>query len=236
MAQNNRRYLRLSLAVNVGLLLVCAYLGYAATTYYERSLGAALAVPVTTAGEHHSVLWLLGDSRIQQWARHDVLDGYYVGLPGATSWQIRNYLDTSDLSVFAGKRVVLQFGVNDLRVLGVQPDRASDVVADVFANVLYVAETLAEVASEVIVLTLFPVDTPTLPRSLVWSTAINEAVMTLNTKLVGEVDSGTVSVLDADQWLRPPEAALFVDPLHMSALAYDKLNSGLQVRLNHAVQ
>jgi len=235
LANNYPRLLRLSLVANLLLALFCAALAYAASRYYERSLRASLAAHVTTAGSAASEIWFLGDSRVQEWAEFDEFGAYYIGLPGATSWQVRNYLDTADLDEYANKRVVLQFGVNDFRILGYRPDEAEEIEASVFQNTQHVATALSRVASEVMLLTVLPVDAPGLPRSLVWSAEIGEAIADLNNNLMQEPPAARVTVLDASAWLDSSQEELFRDALHLKSTAYAQLNSGLRSRLDDAL-
>ncbi len=106
------------------LLTVVAITGASAQwvlNFYERSLRAQFPVQGVIQGNPDANIVFLGDSRVSDWAEHDRLKELYVGFPEATVSQIRSRITDIDWPD-STQTIVVQAGVNDLRILGIRPE------------------------------------------------------------------------------------------------------------------
>ena len=227
---------RLTIAIGAALLVVVTgLLVQSWRTAYERSLAAQHPVAPQQRGNDASEWLFVGDSRVSQWAQHDTLGASYLGFPGASTWQIAMFFAEPQLQAVRGKRVVLQFGINDLRLLGLRPQSKSALVQATADNLWQLAERMSLLASDVTLLGVIPPAHPGLLRRFVWSSAVEEAVTEVNASLRDRYESaggsGRVRFTDFTAELTLLRDSGYADTLHLNSLGYRRLNALLNEEL-----
>jgi len=204
--------------------MVCLKGVLLARDFYRQALQAQhLQTPVIT-GNVDSPIVFIGDSRIAQWSQHDIFSARYIGYPGASSHQIATQFDSELL----GKNtsiVIIEAGVNDLRLAGVAPGRVKELVDESLGSLRHLVEDLVSHVDQVILLTVFPVAEPDLLRSVVWSDEVQQSIDLLNRSLSQTQWPSTVRVVDCDSALLALGGKAFMDTLHLTESGYDALNT-----------
>lgn len=169
---------------------------------------------------------LFGDSRIRQWGSFPRPRGCRVvnqGVGDETTAQglLRLRRDVLDLEP---DLVVIQFGVNDLKSVGVLPDEAGRIERQCVANLRRMVEAIRGGGGEVVLLTVFPVGEASIAHRLVWSDRTIEAIDRVNRELRDPGGPG-VEVLDCDPVLREGRRirpGFAADHLHLNPAGYSK--------------
>jgi lysophospholipase L1-like esterase len=190
----------------------------------------AVAPPVDLrsqpSGAPNTIL-LLGDSRIADWGL-PALPGWRVinaGLAGLTSAELR-IIAPDILRSQHPAAVVIQVGVNDLKLVGVRPDLKGSLVSGCVSNVVQVAVLAREMGIRVILTPIWPVGDVPLLRWPVWSSEIPLAIVDCNQRLRLSVASiPGLTVLDFFEPTTPTISntawvAQFRDTLHLRWEAY----------------
>jgi len=175
---------------------------------------------------------LFGDSRIAQWMPLPAVEGCRVvrrGVGGQTTAQALLRLD-EDVLAARPRAVVVQVGINDLKTLGVLPDRREAIVESCLRNIETLVDRMAAQGIEVVVLPILPPGPVDLSRRLVWSEAIGDSVEQVNGLLLGW-KKDHVTILECRSLLAPkggikPEYA--GDTLHLTLAGYETLNRQLE--------
>jgi lysophospholipase L1-like esterase len=134
--------------------------------------------------------------------------------------------DVLDLSPSAA---VLQIGINDLKVIGVLPDRAEWIIESVKNNLTRMAQTLQQNRIRVIILTIFPTASVEWFRRPLWSKEIDTAVRRVNDHIRG-MESSAVTIIDCDALFLVDggmDARYRLDTLHLNIAGYEALNGVL---------
>jgi lysophospholipase L1-like esterase len=175
---------------------------------------------------------LLGDSRVAAWGRPEI-DGWRVlnaGVPGITSGELAMSCGRI-LDQTRPQLVIIEVGINDLKLLGVQPDLRDAVVGGCVSNIVATVQQCRRYGARVVVSPVWPVGPLTLSRRIVWSGAVGPALEETNARLVEQVaQSGTVSLVDLFAKLSGPgeeRASLYRDTLHLKPECYARLSSWL---------
>lgn len=213
-----------------------------ARSRYEKQLTAKIW-PVTTpevfahvslSDRSAPTVLLLGDSRMAQWDLPP-LPGWRVvnaGMNGLTTGELRRGAPKV-LDDFQPAVVVLQAGINDLKFIGLHPERAAEIVSLAADNLNTVVRECVARHCRVIVLKTWPTQTPSLLRQLVWSAKISAAVDQLNTKLESlNSPSDGIRVVDLFREARiklSPES--YRDTLHFKPETYQQLTPALALAL-----
>lgn len=120
-----------------------------------------------------NVLLLMGDSRIAAWEA-PAASGWNVfngGVGGMTAAQLafhcRAMLERARPTV-----VVLQIGINDLKILGLEPSLREAVVGAYLSNITTIVRECRASGAHVVVTTIWPAGKVPLKRRVVWSPAI----------------------------------------------------------------
>lgn len=228
---NAKRALLLAVALLLCALGACIALGFVARLQYERALLVQIApLPKwnfpTAAQSQTNTLLLLGDSRIQQWPRIQI-DGWNVinaGVGGITSSQLA-LACAGPIERTRPKVVLVQVGINDLKLLGLRPDLRNQLVQLYASNIVQIVQQARKNGAQTIVTTILPAGRPSLARRFVWSDAVaqgvNEANALLLSALAKQPDVRVVDLFEG----RPP-FELYSDTLHLRPAAYEML-SGL---------
>ena len=172
----------------------------------------------------------LGDSRAEQWPAPNDPRFHFVnrGIDGQTTEQIRGRLDAHVLALHP-RIVVIQGGINDLKTIGLFPNRRDQIVAGCKANLHDITNRCRGAGSTVVVTTIFPTGPVPLQRKPYWSPQIDRAVEEVNDDLRAMKSDGVVlldawQILQENGRLKPRYAA---DTLHLTTPAYESLNQAL---------
>jgi lysophospholipase L1-like esterase len=172
-------------------LVLAVTLAFVARRQYAETLAAKVwptsqfIVPKLNIlnSEPKSIL-LLGDSRIAGW-NCPTIEGWQVvnaGIRGITSAQLAMACHDI-LPQTRSQVIVIQVGINDLKLLGVRPDLGEAVTDNCVSNILTIVTECRRTGAHVIVTPVWPVGKVSLARRLVWSAAVDPAVAETNTRL-----------------------------------------------------
>jgi lysophospholipase L1-like esterase len=203
-----------------------------------------LAPPVASRPGVQRVV-LLGDSRIEMWAHPPEMAGVdYVnfGRGGETSAQL--LLRHEALLTWQPAAVLLEVGVNDLKAIGLFPERAEAIVANCIANLDRIVGSLTGHGVRVAVATVFPIRKFELYKRFAYSEGINAGIRRVNDhirSLAAPAATPAVVVVDCDpvlldgSYLRAEYAA---NSLHMNDAGYlaiaDRVKGALDACLGAA--
>jgi peptidoglycan/LPS O-acetylase OafA/YrhL/lysophospholipase L1-like esterase len=190
-----------------------------------------------TAPGSGSIL-LLGDSRIAMWNCHD-LNGRSVmdaGFPGITSAELAagcgHILQQTRPNV-----VVIQVGINDLKLIGVRPDLREEVISNCVGKISQIALQSEQAGAHVIVTAIWPAGKVGLIRRFVWNSGVNSAVAETNRRLQ-HVLQAQPNIVFADIFAEMARGLgsserqkLYSDTLHLNQAAYEQLTSLLRKKL-----
>jgi lysophospholipase L1-like esterase len=220
------------------LLTLGAAILVAREIYADRLAARAFssAIPLVRAEPPSGLptLLLVGDSRVAEW-RLPRLAGFHVvnaGFPGCTTSQIamrtRPLLDKIKPQV-----VVIQAGINDLKLLGVRPSARREVIDGALTNIVAMIEESQRHGSGVVVTTVWPTGPLSLARRVVWSSEVESARLETNRRLEKLCSSRTnVLVIDLFASAAPAasdqRAAVYRDTLHLKPEVYGQLTATLQ--------
>lgn len=176
---------------------------------------------------------LFGNSRIQEWKKLPKLDAIEFinrGISGETTAQNRARFQ-QDVLALEPDVVILQAGMNDLTVLGVQPLRYEEIVQQCLDNLTFFVESLRAQQIEVIFLTIFPPAQPELARRLVWSEKISQGVEEINQYWLNLPADERLHIIDTTKVLKDTQGQWHPhvnrDTLHLTPTGYDYLNQAL---------
>lgn len=169
---------------------------------------------------------LFGDSRIAEWRPTFERQGIEIvnrGNPGETTAQALLRLERDVLSLDP-EIVVIQSGINDLKAIGVFPERAAEIEASCARGLRTLVGRLTERGVRVVFLTIFPVAPVSWERSLVWSDETIDAADRINREWI-KAGAANVAVVDCDRVLRMPGSPyirpdMSRDELHLNARGY----------------
>ncbi len=229
------------LAVSLGLN---CFLAGTLRQYYRQQLAAQIwpaaadAHPVitgTTNGFNRTIL-LVGDSRMAEWPLPAPPGTRLVnaGIRRATTAQIMPQLP-GWLDSFHPDLILIQAGINDLKYLGLEPQRSEELISQTCNHLTnLVSQCLSRQTCEVILLPVWPPTRPDWQRQLVWNAAIPESVDRLNQRLLTLTNrEPRLQVMDLFSLagLRPgPET--YQDTLHLRPEAYARLTRTLTNELH----
>ena len=176
-------------------------------------------------------LWLLGDSRIKHWIAFPIVPAKVVnaGEFGFTSAQLLLKLQSTPLTV-APSYVLLEIGINDLKTIGVFPEKKEVIVEYCFRNIVSILRILRSYNSEIILLTVFQPAEPEMKRKPFWDKAIYQAVQDFNRKLV-HLNDDKIHVIDCDAVLSKQgrlHSEYAKDCVHLNEKGYSVLNMMLK--------
>ena len=182
-----------------------------------------------------NIVLLFGDSRMAEWGGIAVSNQTVVnaGQGGATTGQLRLSLPGL-LDEFHPTTIVMEAGVNDLKLIGLKPELEDALVAQAEENFSNLVEQCSAHGCRVVLLETWPVGKPEWLRRPVWNAEIGEAVAHLNerlrlldspAKMVKVVDLFKEAGLEVDQ-------GMFRDALHFKRSVYERLEPALQAELS----
>ena len=195
-------------------------------------------VPESRSGVSRIVFF--GDSRIADWNPLPNLENGQLlnrGVPGETSAQavLRLKLDVLDLKPDIA---VVQTGINDLKSIGVFPERKDEIVKSCWENLNTIAGQMIDQDVQLVILTIVPPGPVDLFRRPMWSKEIHQGVYQVNEKIKRMQQQG-ITIVDCDVSLAfgrgiKPEYAK--DTLHLNSEGYETLNRSLSPVLRQLIQ
>ncbi len=233
------KWLALALAL---LFAAIVFAFWSARSRYEKQLSqqiwpvVAPEIPVVSnsPANFKSTVLLLGDSRMAQWDLPQ-LPGWRVvnaGAGGLTTGQLR-LCAPQLLDKFHPDAVVLEAGINDLKLIGLRTELSPQIVLLAASNLTAVVRECAACHCQVIVLETWPAGKPDLERRLVWSAEIPAAVDALNAQLQ-KLDAAEQGIRVVDLFKEAglkPKAGLYRDTLHFKPEVYQHLTPALEREL-----
>ena len=234
---------RIAWGTAVVLVALGVIVGFAARDRYATHL-AARVFPTKdspalnwSAASSGSIL-LLGDSRIAMW-NCPTIDGHGVvnaGFPGITSTELAAGCGDI-LRQTHPKVVVIQVGINDLKLIGVRPDLREAVISNCVGNVSTIARQSEQAGARVIVTAIWPAGKVGLIRWFVWNSEMNSAVAETNLRLqhILQADANIMFTDIFEEMTHgygsSERQKLYSDTLHLNEAAYEQLTSLLQKKL-----
>ena len=203
-------------------------------TAYADQLSISIWLPVrrpvqvSTAlnGTVQRTVLLFGDSRMAQWkpAPPPGVRVINAGMPGATTGELRLELPAL-LDEFKPDCLVIEAGINDLKLLGIRPARSGELVGLVLTNLSALADEGLDHHCQVLLLTTWPTASPELARRMVWSEAVPHAIDELNRQL-SSIMASRKEVRVVDLLSRAgitPDEHTFLNALHLRPATYERL-------------
>lgn len=184
---------------------------------------------------------LFGDSRVAMWGPElELGKGVEVvnrGWGGETTAQslLRVGRDVVELRP---DLVVVEVGINDLKGIGLLPERAGEIEQKCGENLEKVVGRIREAGIRVVVLGIFPVGAVPLARRPIWSDETLGAVERVNERL-RKLEGPGVSVIDCGGVLAQggrTRAEFVLDELHLNVEAYRSLNRWIEPKLRKMVE
>ena len=174
-----------------------------------------------------------GDSRAYGWQFPNNKNWKFVnrGISGQTSAQIR-WRFQQHIAPLKPKVIVMQLGVNDLRMLPAKTQTRADIVKNCQQNISQIIELATEIEATVILTTVFPLGSGSVPPRYrpFWASLadmeqnineINQYLYTLQDRTI---------ILDAHTLLEekdPKKEKYYRDLLHLNRRGYKMLNQEL---------
>lgn len=185
-----------------------------------------------------SDIWMLGDSRMGRWNEELLKDSTEIanlGVEGQTSAQVyyrfKTYLEADTPSL-----VILEVGINELKVIGLDKNLVSSITGQFYRNIESMIQICREKNIKLILINVFPVGKIELSRRLVWNNTVNETVINVNQRLKSYCDDDLIYCFDAYSILS--DNGEIVNPeyqsdfLHINDRGYAALSSELKKQLN----
>lgn len=186
-----------------------------------------------------SEIWMLGDSRIARWDKDLLKEESEIanlGIEGQTSAQVyyrlKNYLiaDTPSL-------LILQVGINDLKVIGLDKNLETEIVSNLYRNIKAICSLCIENNIRVILLNIFPIGKIEPARRLVWNKNVEKALLTINEDLKSLSDNKHIFYFDAYSILSDGGMRVrreFQDDfLHINTSGYNLLSSRMKEQIRN---
>ena len=185
----------------------------------------------TMADQGKTVLFY-GDSRAADWPVPPGAGAFVFvnrGLDGQTAVQT-NLRYQAHVTPLRPDVVVVQVGINDLRVIPALPADQAAIVAATTDNIRQIVAQATADGAVVVLTTIFPVQTPPLLERMYWSAEVETAVQTVNESLRA-LAADNVIILDAYALLADAEGVLrdeyAADYFHLNTVGYRRLNEVL---------
>jgi len=185
-----------------------------------------------------SEIWMLGDSRVRRWDEEllkDTVEIANLGVEGQTSSQVyyrfKSYLETSTPSI-----VILEVGINELKIIGLDKNLTSSITDQYFRNIESIIQMCRDKNIRMVLINIFPVGKIELSRRLVWNKVVNEAIIKTNQRLQSYCDDIRVYWFDAYSILSENGETVNIeyqsDFLHINNRGYQALSRELKEQIN----
>ena len=185
----------------------------------------------------HSDIWMLGDSRVKRWNEDLLKDTIVIanlGVEGQTSAQVyyrfKTYLETATPSL-----VILEVGINDLKIIGLDKDLTSSITDQYYGNIESIIQICRNKNIRMVLINIFPVGKIELSRRLFWNKAVNETILSTNQRLRSYCDNIQVYCFDAYSILSENEVTVDTeyqsDFMHINNRGYEVLSRELKEQI-----
>ena len=186
-----------------------------------------------TTPENSPKVVFFGDSRAVGWSKPELTEFQFInrGVGGQTSAQVLGRFD-QHVAILNPDIIVIQVGINDLRMLPRSPNTRKDIVKNCQQNIEQIVQKAQEIGAKVILTTVFPLGEGNIPlkQRLFWPSinqmqqdinAVNDYIKTLESDVV---------ILDAYALLKSQGENYpnyYKDLLHLNGRGYKFLNQQL---------
>lgn len=195
----------------------------------------------TTAEIEDSEIWMIGDSRVRRWPEKLLRNNNTIanlGVEGQTSSQVlyrlMSYLETDTPSL-----IILETGINDLKVIGLDANLYGEITQQYLKNIEQMIHLCRVRNIRMILIDIFPVGKIELPRRLIWNNAVNKAIDAVNLTLKSYCDDHLVFYFNADAILSDNGTTVrpeFQDDfLHINVMGYEALSKNLKELINKII-
>ncbi|MFW9949786.1 MAG: GDSL-type esterase/lipase family protein [Candidatus Thorarchaeota archaeon] len=131
-------------------------------------------------------IWLMGDSRIARWdtnllspLRSKISN---LGIEGQTTSQVlnrcKNYLEIGQ-----PQWIIIQVGINDLKIIGTKVEFASQITKGCFQNICSLIELCQDRNIKVILISVIPTGKIELLRRFIWNKVVDASILEVNKEL-----------------------------------------------------
>jgi lysophospholipase L1-like esterase len=231
------------LALSAGLVIATVTAAFTVRHHYARTLMEQVwPVKPMTAGisgeklPERNIL-LLGDSRIADWnGSFGARRAFNCGFRGITTAELAMIAP----EILQRKRpeiVVIQVGINDLKLLGVRPDQKENVITECVSNILTIVSQSEQSGARVIFTPIWPVGHVDWQRRFVWSDAVAPAITETNLRLQHALETDTNVVVEdiffqmVQHRTEAQRLECYADTLHLTPQAYGALSELLAKKL-----
>lgn len=211
-------------------------------SWYETSLNP-LSIPKYNhhqqekTNEKQKIVVFFGDSRSVSWSKPE-LEGFQFinrGINGQTSAQVRLRFD-AHVATLQPEIIIVQVGINDLRMLPQSPKTREDIVQNCQNNISNIIKQANKIGATVIVTTIFPLGNGSIPweKRLFWPkiNQIQEEINQVNSYIKTLEDKAII--FDAYSLLElttETKQKYYKDLLHLNGHGYLLLNQKLSETL-----
>jgi len=184
--------------------------------------------------ENTTNLWLIGDSRIAKWDKNLLLplgaNIVNLGIEGQTTSQVLNrlryYLEEGN-----PQWLILEVGINDLKIIGINKKYASWLVESCFDNISKIAELCLARNINIIVINIFPTGKIEILRRMIWNSSVDTSLIEVNKKLEEYCKRNGIIFYDTSTFLYNDDyriKELYQDGfLHLNDEAYEVLSKNI---------
>ena len=179
---------------------------------------------------------LIGDARVARWSpapelRSSTFD--LVGSAGMTAVQLELAMEFIAPRL-AGKTIVVQIGINDLKAIGYMDRDPEAIVSETKRSLAAIHRTLKRNDVRVLVSTIIPPGPVGFARRPIWDDRIRDAVASVNEALVSGHLVAVEDVVDFGSLLgstHKTDSVFCADTLHLNRSGYELLDACLIERL-----
>jgi len=183
-------------------------------------------------GSSFKKIVFFGDSRSSDWTSpSDTEELIFInrGIYGQTTSQVAGRFD-NHIVPLQPDTIVLQVGINDLKVIPLIPSLADKIITNCKRNILSIVNQSRHLGASVIITTVFPTGKIPLELRLLWSGNVSDAVIDVN-NYIRSLKGPGVEVMDTAIILANEEGLVREeysrDFLHLNTEGYQALNKEL---------
>lgn len=227
--------LSLLLTLSLGMNLALLYLSF---DQYKR----LLLLRLDPVGAQHATIEveqkvktmvLFGDSRIAEWKpAREICDTRIVnrGIGGQTTAQLLRRLE-EDVLAYEVDYVLIQAGINDLKVIGIAPNKREQIVRDVEHNILRMAEKARSSGVKPVLTPVISTGAPPAHRRAIWPDEMEGILEKVNAALkYGSLREGIAFMGLEDTALHGSQnipSHYLRDFLHLNSIGYAEMEEAL---------
>ncbi len=179
-------------------------------------------------------IWMIGDSRMAKWDKKLLstpgANIVNLGIDGQTTSQVlyrlKNYLEIGN-----PQWLILEAGINDLKVIGLNEGFIDRVMEGCLGNIFEIVELCRRKDVNIIILNIFPTGNIGLGRRIVWKSSIGRAIAEVNRKLESFCKENGVLFFNTNAFLCTNKLKIKEEyqngSLHLNEKAYEVLSKNL---------